>query len=227
LGHSLTPLAPSLNAFYASETWPKAMAGLSFTRATITAHATKKQSFTGPLLFTHRGVTGPAVFALSSLIAFETYDAAHPLSVRIDLFPDVTADTLSHQLTELIETHPKKSIANVLDILLPKSLVPIVCGECAVSGDRRANEVSKKERNQIAAWLKGAPLTVIGRDAGDEFVTAGGISLSEVNPSTMESRVCPGLFFAGEILDVDGFTGGYNLQASWATGRLAGISAAR
>ncbi|MEN9558471.1 MAG: hypothetical protein RL141_840 [Candidatus Parcubacteria bacterium] len=225
--HSITPLAPSLNAFYTKEKWPKEISGLSFVRATITAHVAKRQSFTGPLLFTHRGVTGPAVFALSSLIAFEAYDAAHPLSITIDLFPDVKTEDLMRQLTEAIDAHPKKSIANVLDMLLPKSLVPIVCGELGLLGDHRANDVPKKERNRIIAWLKGIPLTVIGRDAGDEFVTAGGVELLEVNPSTMESRLCPGLFFAGEILDVDGFTGGYNLQASWATGRLAGRNAVK
>jgi len=225
LGHTITPLAPSLNAFYAKEEWPKALAGLSFPRATVTAHIAHKESFTGPMLFTHRGITGPAVFALSSLIAFHPYDAGNPLAITLDLFPETTAENLFNQFLTQMHAHPKKSIANVLDMLLPKSLVPVICTECALLPDRRANEVSKKEIRGLITWLKRAPLTIIGRDAGDEFVTAGGVSLSEVNPSTMESLRCPGLFFAGEILNVDGFTGGYNLQASWATGKLAGENA--
>lgn len=226
-GHTITPLAPSLNAFYAKESWPKEISGLSFVRATITAHRAKDTSFTGPLLFTHRGVTGPAVFALSSLIAFEPYGPTEPLKITIDLFPDLSASDLLQKITELIEAHPKKSAANVLDMLLPKSLVPVSCRETELSPERRANEITKKERDAIVTWLKATPLTIIGRDAGDEFVTAGGVELTEVNPSTMESKISPGLFFAGEILNIDGFTGGFNLQASWATGRLAGEHAAQ
>jgi hypothetical protein len=95
-----------------------------------------------------------------------------------------------------------------------------------LDGERRAAEVGKKDFHRIAEWFKGMPLRVVGRGAGDEFVTAGGIELSEIDPSTMASKLVPGLYFAGEIMDVDGFTGGFNLQASWAAGRLAGRSIA-
>jgi predicted Rossmann fold flavoprotein len=225
LGHSMTPLAPSLNAFYARETWPKEISGLSFEQATISAPMQKKK-FTGPFLFTHRGISGPAVFALSSFLAFETYGPDHPMTINVDLFPEESEDDLLMRLTDVIIENPKKSIANVLDILLPRSLVPVLCREASVASDRRANEVSKKDLMHLIGWLKRVPLSIIGRDAGDEFVTAGGIDLKEVDPSTMQSKICPGLYFAGEILDVDGFTGGFNLQASWATGRLAGENAA-
>lgn len=225
LGHTLTPLAPSLNAFYSTEKWPKEISGLSFEKATITAHRGKKTSFTGPFLFTHRGISGPAVFALSSLIAFETYGPTEPLSVTIDLFPDKTPEQFLERLQAVIAEFPRKAIGNVLDMPLPRSLVPVICQELQIPMDRRANEVSKKDVIRIVSWLKHAPLSIIGRDAGDEFVTAGGVRLKEVDPSTMESMITPGLFFAGEILDVDGFTGGFNLQASWATGRLAGLHA--
>lgn len=224
LGHTITPLAPSLNAFTTKEQWPKTISGLSFEQATFTAYREKKTTFTGPFLFTHRGVSGPVVFALSSLIAFEPYGPQESLAITIDLFPNETSTELSERLMAAITNHPKKSIANVLDILLPKSLVQVVCQETGVSSDRRANEVSKKAVAEIITWLKNIPLTVIGRDAGDEFVTAGGVSLDEVDPSTMESKISPGLYFAGEILNIDGFTGGFNLQASWATGHLVGES---
>lgn len=222
LGHTITPLAPSLNAFFTSETWPKELSGLSFQNATISSPRGKKFTFTGPFLFTHKGVSGPAVFALSSIVAFETYDAKNPLDIRIDLFPDVPLDTLRARIESYAGSFSHKQFANVLAEVVPKSLSETMVRELGISETKRANQVSKKEMARAAEWLKGIPLHVVQRGAGDEFVTAGGVELAEVDPGTMESRVCPGLFFAGEILDVDGFTGGFNLQASWATGRLAG-----
>lgn len=224
LGHTLTPLAPSLNAFYVREKWTADVAGLSFQRARLTAKRGKKISIIGAFLFTHKGVTGPAVFALSSQVAFETYDVAQPLSIAIDLFPERTMDEIRHMLEQSMLANPKKSFANVLTMLMPKSLVDVLYHELTLPKDKRANEISKKDIIRCVTWLKGIPLNVIGRGAGDEFVTAGGINTKEVDPTTMESKICPGLYFAGEILDIDGYTGGFNLQASWATGHLAGVS---
>ncbi len=224
LGHTITPLAPSLNAFFTHETWPAEISGLSFEKAKITAKRGKAASWTGPFLFTHKGVSGPAVFAVSGLVAFETYNQAHLLELSIDLFPDATEGQLSNELVERIRQTPKKNLPNSLTGLIPKSLCEIAARELRFSLDKHAAEFSKKELLQLVQWLKGIPLHVIARGAGDEFVTAGGVDLKEVDPTTMESKICPGLFFAGEILDVDGFTGGFNLQASWATGRLAGMN---
>ncbi|MBI4142401.1 aminoacetone oxidase family FAD-binding enzyme [Candidatus Uhrbacteria bacterium] len=271
LGHTLTPLAPGLNAFFTRETWPAEISGVSFERATITAHRAKKEpltnsssraeqsgaerppersigdfstrsrdslgrndeiknlqryTFTGPFLFTHNGVSGPAVFALSSLVAFEPYDAAHPLDITIDLFPDETTDALAARIRASIAESPTKILPNVLAMVIPKSLAAICVRENNLPATQHVSEIGKKDIQRAVAWLKAIPLHVIQRGAGDEFVTAGGIPLTEVDPSTMESRVCPGLYFAGEILDIDGFTGGFNLQASWATGHLAGVSIA-
>jgi len=225
LGHGLTPLAPSLNSFFTKETWPKDVSGLSFEKARLRTKFAKAYEFTGPMLFTHRGVSGPAVFALSSLVAFEKYDAKAPMALRIDLFPDRTEEDLLEKLENGLREHPKKSLGNVLDFMMSKSLALALCGDLGLDADARAGEVPKKDARRVAAWLKGIPLTVIGRGAGDEFVTAGGVDLKDVDPKTMESKISPGLFFAGEILDIDGFTGGYNLQASWAAGRVAGESA--
>jgi len=225
LGHTITPLAPSLNAFFTRETWPATLSGLSFERATVTAICGKHPSFTGPFLFTHKGVSGPAVFALSSLVAFELYDAAHPLEISIDLFPDLSEDELRATLEAQILCHAKKSFLNSLIGVIPKSLTETLCHELHLREDVKASEVRKQDVLRCVRWLKAIPLHVVARGAGDEFVTAGGVDLKEVNPSTMESKRCPGLFFAGEILDIDGFTGGFNLQASWATGRLAGEQA--
>jgi len=225
LGHTITTLMPSLNAFFTEETWPGELSGLSFEKATIIAKRGKNPSYTGPFLFTHKGVSGPAVFAVSSLVAFETYDRDHPLEISIDLFPDQSADELRTMIETNMITNAKKSFTNSLVGIVSKSLAETLCRELKISPEKKAGEVSKKDLLRVVTWLKGIPLHVITRGAGDEFVTAGGVDLKQVNPGTMESKLCPGLFFAGEILDIDGFTGGYNLQSSWATGRLAGEKA--
>jgi predicted Rossmann fold flavoprotein len=226
LGHHLTTLAPSLNSFFTRETWPASVSGLSFSEATVTALRGRGFSFTGPILFTHKGITGPAVFAVSSQVAFESYDVNHPLLLQVDLFPRQTVAEIEEVFWRVAREQSKKALVNVLALFIPKSLAEIACELCGIAPEKRSADVSKKEAADFIAWIKGIPLTVIGRGAGDEFVTAGGVDLAEVNPTTLESKISPGLFFAGEILDIDGYTGGFNLQAAWATGRLAGMSAA-
>lgn len=227
LGHTVTPLAPSLNAFFTREQWPTLISGLSFERATITALREGNPSFTGPFLFTHKGVSGPAVFALSSLVAFEKYDAHNPLKITIDLFPDLTQKVLQARLHALTTANSHKRFVNVLAQLVPKSLADVMMSELHIAENKPAGQAGKNDFAACASWLKAIPLNVVQRGAGDEFVTAGGVTLSEVDPTTMHSKICPNLYFAGELLDVDGFTGGFNLQASWAAGRLAGASIAR
>ncbi len=214
----------SKNAFFTKERWPARLSGLSWTQATLTAKRPKHPQFTGPFLFTHKGISGPAVFALSSLVAFETYNTQQPLEITIDLFPAVSMEILRAKIASLIAKNPQKQFGNVLGLFIPKSLAEIAVEELEIDQMKPATELGKKNLNRLCQWLKAIPLSVVQRGAGDEFVTAGGVSLKEVDPRTMESKICPGLYFAGEILDVDGFTGGFNLQASWATGRLAGSS---
>jgi len=220
LGHSITKLAPSLNAFYTRETWPADVSGLSFEKAELRARGKK---FAGPFLFTHKGLSGPAVFALSSQVAFEHYDTHEPLQLEVDLFPDETREELFRHIEQAIIQGGQKSSLNILATMIPKSLAEIMFGLLSLDGSLHAVEIGKRNFLRIVEWIKGIPLEAVGRGAGDEFVTAGGVSLDEVDPSTMESKICPGLYFAGEILDIDGYTGGFNLQASWATGRSAGL----
>ncbi|EKD32942.1 MAG: hypothetical protein ACD_76C00109G0005 [uncultured bacterium] len=227
LGHTITPLAPSLSAFFTKETWPAKISGLSFEKATITAKLEKHPHFTGPFLFTHKGISGPAVFALSSLIAYEKFDKLKPLKIYMDLFPDETLDGLKEKYESITTEKNNKQFVNIISHIVPKSLAEIIIDEQKISKSKRANQVSKKEIINCLAWIKSIPLSIIARSAGDEFVTAGGVKLSEIDPKTMESKICPGLYFAGEIMDVDGFTGGFNLQASWATGRQAGLHIAK
>lgn len=227
LGHSITALAPSLNAFFTKEIWPAEISGLSFKKATLTALRTHKPTFTGPFLFTHKGISGPAVFALSSLVAFEKYDHNQPLNIAIDLFPDASHEQLRAAINKKIVANANRSFVNVLSNIVPKSLAELACRELALPAKKFAGEVSRKDLTAFLVWAKAIPLTVVLRGAGDEFVTAGGVNLKEVNPVTMESLICPNLYFAGEILDVDGYTGGFNLQASWAAGHLAGEQIAK
>lgn len=225
LGHHITKLAPSLNSFWTVEDWPKELSGVSFEKAEITTKREKTYRFTGPFLFTHRGVSGPAIFALSSLVAFEPYDADHLLNITIDFFPGENHDKLLGRLLKLAQDNPKKEMKTIASMLVPRSLAETLLGLLKINMEKPAIETGKKDFVRTIEWLKRAPLTVNARGAGDEFVTAGGVDLKDVNPRTMESKLTPGLFFAGEILDIDGFTGGYNLQASWAAGRVAGIHA--
>lgn len=266
LGHSLTSLAPSLNSFLIQESWLQDLAGVAFKKVGLTFEISvpergvgqqKKYSRSGPILFMHKGVTGPAVFALSALVAFENYSKENPVKLLIDFFPDLNVQELEKKLLELLEKHGGKLLVNVLDMLLPKSVSEKILLQVDIelsknrendgteksfrgakptssqsfeilnSRDLLAAKVSKILRKEITRTLKAFELTVIGRGTGDEFVTAGGIPLTEIDSKTMQSKICSGLFMAGEILDIDGFTGGFNLQASWATGALAGMNAVK
>lgn len=225
LGHTITPLAPSLNSFICSEQWPGELAGVALKKATIKSRGEKKLEFTGPMLFTHKGITGPAVFALSSLVAFEKYDKTHPLPLFVDLIPDMSHSELEAAIIRELTASPKRDFSNTLPTFVARSIATVLCNLLEIDARKNNAEVSKKEILRLVEYLKNLPLHAVDRGAGDEFVTAGGVDLSEVDEKTMQSKICPGLYFAGEVLDIDGFTGGFNLQASWATGKLAGENA--
>ncbi len=227
LGHSVTPLAPSLHSFIVQEDWPRQLAGISFERARIRTHAKESQSFTGPFLFTHRGISGPAVFALSSLAAFTNFDIKHPLKVTIDLFPDETLEFSTSRIQEHLQDTLKQNIKNSLRAFVPEAVAELVCEKNKIDATQKCAEISKAAAQKIADFLKALPLNAVTRGAGDEFVTAGGVELSQVDQRTVQSKICPNLYFAGEILNIDGFTGGFNLQAAWATGRMVGESIAQ
>lgn len=225
LGHRITALAPSLNSFMIQEKWPMELSGVSLKKVQLRVKTTQKYEWTGPILFTHRGLTGPAVFALSSMIAFETYNEKEPLLLTLDFCPELKLNELEREFAAELAANPKKQFSNVLSHVLPKSIASKLCELLQIKEAKTFAELSKKEFNKILELLKNCPIHLVGRAAGDEFVTAGGVDTDEVDPRTMESKICPGLYFAGEILNIDGFTGGFNLQAAWATGHLAGSSA--
>jgi len=144
------------------------------------------------------------------------------MRLYINFFPDEKEEAVSQKLDSLMQTHGKKQLVGILDMLLPRSLASVIAARAGVGADERAARISREQRKKILEMLCRFPLTIVNRSSGDEFVTAGGVDLAEVDPKTMQSKICPGLYFAGEILDVDGFTGGFNLQAAWCTGKVAG-----
>lgn len=227
LGHSITPLGPSLNSFFVEAQWTKKCAGVSIEKAALTLKNKETWHTTGPFVFTHRGLSGPAIFVLSAYSAFQTISASTPMQLMIDFFPQENEDIFAQRFAKLINNHPKKNISNVIDMLLPKSLAVAALSVANVEHEKNAAEVSRDQQRELIHFMKNATVKIVGRGAGEEFVTAGGISTAEIELKTLESKICPGLFFAGEILDVDGFTGGFNLQASWSTSRLVGKSLSR
>jgi hypothetical protein len=227
LGHRITQLNPSLGSLTLKERWPRSLTGMAFERAEISVARQRNVKHVGAFLFTHRGITGPAVFAFSALLANKKFSPNKPLEISIDLFPDEPSEiTLAHFLAET-ENHRRRSFRNVLAEFMPKKMADAACAQLGIRPEIKSAEMGKKDLRRAASWLNAIPLHVTGRTAGSEFVTAGGVRRDQINPSTMESKLVPGLFFCGEVLDVDGFTGGVNLTAAWATGHLAGSNAVR
>lgn len=225
LGHSITDLNAGLSSFETLENWSHQIPGISFPKANLRIKGQPKNSFIGPFIFTHKGISGPAVFALSSIIAEQKITKTTPLEILIDLFPSQTQEQFITEVSSLLLTNPHKTIHNSISKHIPKSLTKIILGNLQIPAEKENNTISKKDLNRIITYLKDFPLTLTGRGQGDEFITVGGIPTKEIDPKTMESKICKNLFFAGEIINIDGYTGGYNLQAAWATGRLAGENA--
>jgi len=222
LGHKITSLAPSLHSFVLLEKWAGELSGMSFEKALVSADSEKPNSKKGPFLFTHSGISGPAVFAVSSLSALVPFSKDNPLKIFIDFLPDIKQDILEKQIYDFCQINKKKIFKNTIHHFVPDRLAEVLCNQFGLPKDKHNAEISKKEIADAVRVLKKTTLHAVGRGNGEEFVTAGGVDLSQVDPKTMESKICSGLYFAGEILDIDGFTGGFNLQAAWATGRAAG-----
>lgn len=225
--HSITSLWPSLNSFQTPHIWMHELTGLSFPWARLQATFAdgKKESVDGPMLLTHFGISWPNVFALSALIAFEKITPDSP--VEVVLFPeaDTSYDQWMARLNEAVNHSPKKEIRTVLKQWFPERLAIGILGQCDIATDTWMVSMSKdmkKDLAQFLTWWWKVTLTM--RKPGDEFVTAGGVSLDEVDPSTLESKISPWLYFAGEILDVDGVTGWFNLQACRSAGYVVGRS---
>lgn len=226
VGHSLVDIRPALVPLNIRETWVKEVQGLALKNVEVSLFKENKllASEFGEMLFTHFGVSGPVILTLSRQVV-SRYGGE--LSLRINLKPALAEETLDQRLQRDFEKYQRKQLKNALDELLPKNLIPIIIEQSGISPDKFVHQITKQERMKLVTTLRGLELSVSGTRSLDEaIVTAGGVSLKEINPRTMESKLVQGLYFAGEVLDIDGFTGGYNLQAAFSTGYTAGESAA-
>ena len=204
------------------EDWPRLLSGLTLKNVTLRAYSTEKLVYEelGEMLFAHFGVTGPLVLSASAHLG----DAAAGARLTIDLKPGLTEEQLDKRILRDIEAAQQKSVGNALYGLLPQRLLPVVFQESNIPAQLGASEFTRAQRKALVQSLKALPLTVKGtRPIEEAIITRGGVSVKEVQASTMESKLVPGLYFAGELLDVDALTGGYNLQIAWSTGALAGM----
>ncbi len=229
LGHTVVPPKPSLVPLVIRETWPHELAGISLPDVRIRASVGgRKLATAGNLLFTQKGIGGPAAQDLSRLLA-DNLAAEHPgIEIQIDVLPAIDDTQLDRQLQQQFAAHPKKAVASILAEIVPRQVSRTLCHLAQCDGDSPTGQLSAEKRKRLVAALKKLPLCLIGTEPiAKATVTHGGVCREEIDPRTMESKIRPGLFFAGEIIDADGPCGGYNLQMCWSTGALAGRSAAR
>ena len=227
-GHTIQTLNPSLTAMVAKESYIKELQGLSLknVRARIFDGAKLVYDDFGEMLFTHFGVSGPLMLSASAVVN-DCLLSRH-LQLFIDLKPALTIEQLDQRILRDFEKFKNKQFKNALGALLPSRLIPVAVALSQVDAERKVHEITKEERKSLLQVLKNFPATLTGfRDFKEAIITRGGVHVKEIDPSTMESKLVKGLYFAGEMLDVDALTGGYNLQAAWSSGYLAGSSAAQ
>ena len=229
LGHTVVTPKASLVPLVTRERWPGTLAGVSLhcVKAWV-ASSGRKHAVGGPMVFTQDGIGGPTALDLSRTLTDALAASDDGVDVCLDLIPDVTEQDLDQRLQERFAAHPKKAVANILADLTPKRLAATLCAQVTNDREFHANRVTRDMRRRLTGLLKALPLRITKtHPIAEATVTRGGVSIEEIDPRTLESRICPGLFFAGEVIDVDGPCGGYSLQACWSTGALAGLSAAR
>ena len=228
VGHTVTELRPSLVAVNALEGWCSDAQGLSLKNIKVSVFKDGNQKPIyddfGELMFTHYGLSGPVILSAS---AYMPDPEKHEYKVRIDLKPALSPEKLDERILRDFEKFKNKDFINSLGELLPRKLIPVVVKLSKIEPSCKINQITREQRNKLVEILKGLELTVTGfRPIDEAIITKGGITLSEVNPKTMESKLVKGLYFAGEVLDVDAFTGGFNLQIAFSTGYAAGESVA-
>ena len=227
IGHTVTEILPALVPLEVEEDI-KSLQGLSLKniRVKLLADGKKIAEQFGEMLFTHFGVSGPIILTLSRQAARLLADKKF-VELEINLKPALTPEQLDARILRDFDKFKHKAIKNALVELLPAKLIPIVLDRAFIDGNKKIDEITQAERRRLAEILRGLPLTVTKtRPIAEAIVTAGGISVKEINPRTMESKIVENLYIVGEVADVDGFTGGFNLQAAWAMGNLAGKFAA-
>ena len=223
-GHGLIPPTPSLIPLTVHEGWCSALQGLSLknTGLTILEKGKKKPAYTdfGEMLFTHFGLSGPMILSASAHLDRPEREV---YTVLLDLKPALSKEQLDARILKDFEKYKNKEFHNALSDLLPRKLIPVIARLCGAPRELKVNQVTREMRERLCGLLKALPLTVTGfRPIAEAIVTRGGVPVREVDPGSMESKCCRGLYLAGEVLDLDAYTGGFNLQIAWSTGCLAG-----
>lgn len=230
LGHTVTNIKPSLIPLTSSSRECMELQGLSLRNVSIKLKHNDKVIYKdfGEMLFTHYGVSGPVILSASAhLIRYKNVDEllkSNSIKLEIDLKPALTEEKLDLRILRDFEEIKNKEFKNSLDKLLPQKLIPVIMEKTKINPKKQVNEITKEERQRIVKTLKCFEISINGiRPIEEAIITSGGISTKEINPKTMESKIIKGLYFAGEIIDVDALTGGFNLQIAWSTGYTAGL----
>jgi predicted Rossmann fold flavoprotein len=222
LGHTLIPAVPSLFSFHVTDSWIRALPGVSVQNVEASVAGTRLRE-RGALLVTHQGVSGPVILRLSAWGARILHELDYKFRLQLNWLPDFTNSEIREHLRSMRETNPNRRVSNSPIAPLPSSLWEQLVRAAGIAREIRWTTLPRANANRLATLLARTELEINGKSMNkDEFVTCGGVKLDEVNFKTMESRITPGLYFAGELLDVDGITGGFNFQAAWATGWIAG-----
>ncbi len=225
-GHTIIEPKPSLVPIETEEDWIKSVMGLSLKNTAITVYNSKEKAVYedfGEMIFTHFGVSGPIILSASSRIKNIEKEKYY---LKIDLKPALDEHKLDARILRDFEKYKKKQLINALDELLPKSLISVIIDLSGLNPHKNVCEITKAERMALLNTIKGIKLTIKGfRPINEAIITSGGVKVSEIDPSTMQSKIVKDLYFAGEVVDVDGYTGGYNLQAAFSMGYLAAQSA--
>ena len=225
-GHKVTDLSPALVPMEVKEWYAKELMGLSLRNIGIRITDGKKKLYEefGEMLFTHYGVTGPVILSASSIVGKKLKE--HPLTLHIDLKPALTEEQLDKRVLREFEANHNRQFKNAVDSLFPAKLRPVAIELSGIPEEKKVNEVTKEERLHFVRLIKDFSMTLTGlRGYHEAIITKGGVSVKEIDPGTLESKLVKGLYFAGEVLDLDAVTGGYNLQIAWSTGYLAGANA--
>lgn len=223
LGHKIVDLKPSLVPLVVKEDYIGKLQGLSLKNISVTLKSDGKKVYDdfGEMMFTHYGLTGPVILSASSHMRKNA-----KYTVSIDLKPALDNSTLDKRVLRDFEKLKNKDFINSLDELLPKKLIPVIVGLSGIDAHKKINEITKEERKNLVNLLKNMEFEITGfRPIKEAIITSGGVNVKEINPGTMESKITPGIFFAGEIIDTDAYTGGFNLQIAFSTGYLAGKNA--
>ncbi|OLA92468.1 MAG: FAD-dependent oxidoreductase [Roseburia sp. 40_7] len=224
-GHTIAPLSPSLVPMTVKEDYCMQMQGLSLKNVEVKIKDGKKVLFEefGEMLFTHFGVSGPLILSASSVVNDKI--RKKELAMEIDLKPALSEEKLDARILRDFEENKNRQFKNVLSGLLPAKMISVMVSLSGITPEKKINEITKEERRRLVNCIKHFPMTLTGlRDYNEAIITRGGVAVKNIDPSTMQSKLVKGLYFAGEVIDVDAYTGGFNLQIAWSTGYLAGSS---